>query len=454
MASTSKTGTDYRPIVDNDIAKPLSSPRNPPSHSNNTLPNINTSKSYSQAAKQFPKKNQAFTFPALPDTKLIDYLIGTAKLIGDKSIFSASRISNGRICLYLDSKEKLDDFIANHGGITIRDTFVPAKRLVAPTKKIIISNVHSCLSDSIILESLKSSGLQPTSNINSLHIRFNNDECKEFDFNHIQTFRKFVYVIEDESTRIPDSIRISFESENYRIFLAGAEMRCFLCKEFGHIASTCDAQLDDQMDMETANNQSEDEQSDTFQSSTSAPTHPNTNEQTDTYETNFPKLAPATKPPKRTLSQTTSESSVPPDPANRINSDQNPSTSDSRTNTPNTRSTSGKQKKKKLKTTKDPVSIRQLLQSIENNYETKLKDGKYSLSFTNFAVLLDSIKGLQDPSSELPNFNLTTAEVIKILDDNYPFLVYRTIKHRFTRLKNKLLGGDSVVSDSESTFSS
>lgn len=451
MANSSKTGTGNRPLVDNaGVSTVISSIQpnsmhsqsaNRPIHSTSNISNATAPKSFSRAVKSFPKKNQALTYQALPDTKLKDYLIATAKLTGDKAIVAASRISNNRICLYLDSKNSLDLFMDKHGSITLGTEIVPARRMVAPTKKITLSNVHPCLPDDLIIEALKLSKLQPTSSINVLHVRVG--ECEEFDFNHVQTFRRFLYIVDDGKTILPDSILIKHENENFRIFVADADLRCYLCKEFGHIASTCDQSMD------TYDENSVDaqvDQDDNHHSTPSTAQNPLTDNCSDPtfnpqqLDRDFPPLGNPSQ--KRTLSSTASElSSAPLNPPASIQEGK-------------TGENPVKKKKKKQKTETDPISTQQLLIPIRENYETKRKDGIYSLSFSNFSLLIDGTKGLQNPSTELPNFNTSTEEITKIIEDNYPFLKHRTMKHRFTRLKNKLAGRDSAVSDSESAFSS
>lgn len=90
---------------------------------------------YPRVAKSFPKKDQAITFSAIEHTKIKEYLLSVAPLVGAKCIIAASRISNQGICMYLDSKKTVDSFIDQHIGITINNQFLTAKRLVEPPKK-------------------------------------------------------------------------------------------------------------------------------------------------------------------------------------------------------------------------------------------------------------------------------------------------------------------------------
>lgn len=170
---TPPTGTDNRPAMLSHHDFPQlpnkASPTTPP-----------TKPSYSNIAKTYPKKEQAIVLTALDNTKLKEYLFAIGKIVNPKFMIAASRISRGRICVYFDSKSTADNFIENHGGITINDTFITARKLVNPTKKVILSNIHPTIPDSFILEQLQNHNLQPVSSVKTLHIRLEDNDL----FNH------------------------------------------------------------------------------------------------------------------------------------------------------------------------------------------------------------------------------------------------------------------------------
>ncbi len=71
-------------------------------------------------------------------------------------------------------------------------------------------------------------------------------------------------------------------------------------------------------------------------------------------------------------------------------------------------------------------------QPLDNHTE------KYPISFSNFTVLIDIVRGLPDPLDTITLFTDDIPGIISILVDNYKFLEHATIKNRFTRLRKKL----------------
>lgn len=198
---------------------------------------------YSRVLKSFPSKKQAILLPAAnDDTALIEYIVGIGRLIGPTKIISASKISKNRICIYLDSEKTVEDFMNTHAGITINNKRIDARKLVAPSKKLILSNVHSCIPNSLILEALHAKSIKTTSAIHDLHVGLSSTTIPETElaqYTHVSSFRRGVYVIENTDVPIPESLLIKFENEMYRIFVNDSEQRCYLCKTKGHNSSQC-----------------------------------------------------------------------------------------------------------------------------------------------------------------------------------------------------------------------
>jgi len=58
-----------------------------------------------------PSKKQALLLPYVEETKLIEYIVAIGQLIGPQKILSASKISNKRICVYLDNEITANKFV-------------------------------------------------------------------------------------------------------------------------------------------------------------------------------------------------------------------------------------------------------------------------------------------------------------------------------------------------------
>ena len=189
----------------------------------------------------FPKKDQAVVVPVVDEATNQDYLIALEHYVSPTKIIFASRMSNGRFCVYFDSKETAESFITENSEITVKDKIVKVRPLIIPSKKLLISNVNPCIPHSIIEnELIHTLGLKLTSSLSFVKGSYT---CTRFQ--HVLSFRRSVYFIADndnESTSmyIPDTVVIKYDNEDYRIFLTTeTNMKCFTCKNTGHIAKNC-----------------------------------------------------------------------------------------------------------------------------------------------------------------------------------------------------------------------
>lgn len=204
----------------------------------------NNGKSFANVLKErqnkfnFPERDQAIIFDSIDSTKKNDYIFGVGGLIGPKNIIFASRVSNGRICIYLSSKELLEKFMNEHGGITINENFIVARRLVSPAKRIILSNVSPSIPHDIVEKELKRFGLKVVSPISFIRAGVSQPE-----YSHVLSFRRQVYIVVEENDKIPESILIQYKENYFRIFLTNDELRCFNCNKIGHIAVKCTEQV-------------------------------------------------------------------------------------------------------------------------------------------------------------------------------------------------------------------
>ncbi|CAH1111563.1 unnamed protein product [Psylliodes chrysocephalus] len=111
----------------------------------------------------FPKKDQAIVMHADDNPKLFDYVKEIGDIVGPKHISFASRISNNGICIYLANSNLFDDLLKSHASVTISNIIISIRRLVSPTKRIIISNISPYIPNDLAENGIKSLGLQLTS---------------------------------------------------------------------------------------------------------------------------------------------------------------------------------------------------------------------------------------------------------------------------------------------------
>jgi len=186
------------------------------------------------ASEQLPKRELAIVFNTIENIPQIEYLIALSKLISPKDITYASRVSNGRFCVYLSNKNTIDNLLANHQNITINNQIINIRRLINPAKKLILSNVCPTIPNSIIESSLNYAGFTLVSPIIKLRAGFNIE-----GFTHIMSFKRQIFVKPDDFENKPTSIIINHEDIAYRIFINDDMVTCFHCKLKGHISNQC-----------------------------------------------------------------------------------------------------------------------------------------------------------------------------------------------------------------------
>lgn len=381
---------------------------------------------YSRVTKCYPKKDQAILFNALDNTKIADYILAVGKILGPKALIAASRISNNRICIYLDQKDTADNFLTQTGGITLKNQFIPARKLVAATKKIIFSNVYPCIPDSLLIDILTEINLKPASSIQNLHLRFDNGE----EYEHLLSFRRIIYVYSDKEPALPDSYLITFEDQNYRIFLSNDQIKCYLCKERGHIAEQCES---DEPAAETSGTQD-----------------PPLNETPMKIVDNSMEVQQ--QKAKRALSSTTSESAslttqeTQPPRKNKKLKKENSTPSNPNEASENSMITS-------KDTNKEKVSIKEMLLPIKPAVTTKFENKEYPINFSNFCLLIDMVNGIKTPLPIVNEFTTDTKGIVQMLEENYSNLKNRCMKIRFTKLKRRLLTPSDNQSSDEATDS-
>lgn len=197
----------------------------------NTKPN--SSPSSSTNSHIFPTKEHAFLVQAIESVSIHQYLRAVADVVGAENIWFGSRLSQGRIAIYLASVRLVDRFMADEGGITIGDQFISARRMVTKANRLVLSNVCPTIPHSVIEEAL-SSAVKVVSPMTFISVG-----GKDPEISKIFSFRRQIFVVMDENHQLPDSFLVEHDGDHYRIFLSFDDLRCFKCRRNGHIARTC-----------------------------------------------------------------------------------------------------------------------------------------------------------------------------------------------------------------------
>lgn len=429
--------------------------------SSHIVKNTTNNKSFAEATlnEGYPTDEQCIIFPFIEGVRISDYVYKLAEVIQPSDIRFCSRISRNRVSFYLRSVKVLDEFLDKHFGIQINRQFIKARRLVNPDKRIVISNASPSIPHENIAETIKLFNVQLSSEIT--FIKFG---IKEEEFSHLQSFRRQVYVTTDTAKNLPTSVVMNYLGQQRRIFFNDDKVRCYHCKEYGHISAACTqaAEFDDNFFdtdlMESNENDRVEKETDTNQCMQPSEHEivqqsPKQNDKVfdDSMAQSIHSIIndvihqPQSKrPPPSTISSVSSQEI----PATCSNTPQNPIQQN--TTTPQDKSSRNKNKKQKVSINDEQqVSTKVLLQPIEENFELHKKE--YPVSFSNFTLIMDLVKGHSNPVSAISDITTDFCGISKILTENYKLLKHRSMKIRFTklreRLRNSIPNKDEIESD-------
>ncbi|XKL66686.1 hypothetical protein PGB90_010106 [Kerria lacca] len=200
----------------------------------------------------YPTDDQGLIFNHIGETKIRDYLLAIYQLVGGaQNILAASRISGGKVIIFLYSKELVDTFQAEKGGFQLGDTFVTTKKLKPPATKLILSNVSPTIPNQLLEDTLTNTlQIKLISPISILRANPNDDI-----FGHVLCWRRQVYISSNiDRAKIPSSIHITHSNRTYRIFLSHDNFICFKCGSKGHKAEECTEELDEEAEGSIPNN--------------------------------------------------------------------------------------------------------------------------------------------------------------------------------------------------------
>ena len=155
-------------------------------------PTVNNQKvSYAKIAQQtvYPKREQAIVTDSVEGITIKEYAVAIAQIIGPHNILYISRISHGRVCLYLSCQEIADKLTETHKHINIQTHTLEIRPLISKTKRIIISNVHPVIPNNVIENKLSEFNITPKSQISCIRAGWN-----DAGFTHILSFRRQMYV--------------------------------------------------------------------------------------------------------------------------------------------------------------------------------------------------------------------------------------------------------------------
>uniref|UniRef100_A0A2S2QA68 Transposon TX1 uncharacterized protein n=1 Tax=Sipha flava TaxID=143950 RepID=A0A2S2QA68_9HEMI len=209
---------------------------------NSSLNTTNNSINFASAVamEKTPSREQALVFNSIDGIPQKEYILAIGKIVSPKNITFISRISNNRFCVFLSSKQILDNLMQTTQSININDQNIPIRRLLNPAKRFIISNVCPSIPNQAITDALKNIDILPISQINHLKAGINIE-----GYEHIMSFRRQIYLKHEDIPKLPNSLLITQNESQFRIFFTDDKITCFLCKATGHTTNNCKNNVDD-----------------------------------------------------------------------------------------------------------------------------------------------------------------------------------------------------------------
>lgn len=222
----------------------------PISKPNNIKTNTNINFASVTAMESTPSRQQAIVFNSIDGIPQKEYELAIGKIVKPINIIFISKISNNRFCIFLSSKQVLDNLMQHTQSITINDHNIQIRRLINPAKRIILSNVWPSIPNRLILDELKNIDISPTSQLNYLKAGIN---MKGYE--HIMSFRRQMYINNEDISKLPSSLIVNYIDNQFRIFFTDDTLTCFFCKSNGHTSNNFKINLESKPLRERTSNQ-------------------------------------------------------------------------------------------------------------------------------------------------------------------------------------------------------
>lgn len=205
---------------------------------------INRSQTYSQIATSrpkylsdqnqiFPKKDQAIIVPSHAEVNIEECVKAISEFILPQNILYAQKISNNRTCVFLKTKEIVDNLMEKTNSLQIKELNLPIRRLITPAKRVIITGGSPIIPHIEIEKILVENEIKLVTGVT-----FMRSGIKSPELQHIQTFNRQFYASIPDELQIPETLTITYDNETYRLFLT-ISGSCFKCRKEGHVVKEC-----------------------------------------------------------------------------------------------------------------------------------------------------------------------------------------------------------------------
>lgn len=394
-----------------------------------STPNENSSsmsRTYANASKSTrsyitPKRNQAIIIDSSDDFRLTDYVVAVGNIVGPKNILSASRIANGRICIYLSNTSLVDHLTDTIKTIKIEEKTLRLRKLVTPAKRILLSNVSTSIPNSALENIFKDLGLTLVSPITTLRAGIQ-DEA----YSHVESFRRQVFVSPPpEDYILPSSTLITHDETNFRVFLTFDDMACFVCKQTGHTAARC------------PNNSGTIDQPEDIPATITHTEIPTTSTllkpKEKIHEDNLPKKRPASET-SETVTEPIRDQTLA-----QISGVTENSSDNLFLKPPTNKYTTKKKKTEESASSAESISTT-FLETALLPVQPVIQNAKnYPLDFNQLLHFLSNVDGNTDLLHLLKDYTENTTGFLTMLKELYPHLQDRKMKVKFTKIRKRIL---------------
>lgn len=431
------------------------------SQAHSTITNSTRPTSYAHITR--PKREYAIIITTVEGLTNDDYLDGVETLISLENVRAVSKLSSGRVCIYLNSRSLVDEL--KNKKVSVKNHLLELKPYISDNKRVVISNVHPFIPDETIIDALKIHDIKILSHITPLRAGLVKPGRA-----HILSFRRQFYIRDEDERKLPDSLQIHYDNTAYWTFLSTDSTACFHCKQTGHIARNCPSAVN-KHNNNTQVLVTEFESSQTqINNSISQSTHINNNHHNSPGQSSNANSASAMHNNKSEEEIPTNKGIKRPSPPSTI-SDSNPSNNenineDLSKKSNDTEFKTPKTKKKKIKPTASNLKSTTTVYHADNEINappdsalTPAKcifedpENNFRLDYYQFESFLEKTKGRHDAINVAMEFTSDPEDIIEIIDAAYHHILDRSVKARFTKIKKKLLKETPSTSECDSDMS-
>ena len=182
---------------------------------------------------QFPTKDQGLILDCVDGLNLTDYTCAVGDIVQPSNVLYSSRISNNRVCLYLKSKELVNNITTKYEFLTINEVKIYIRPLITKQQRVIISNVSPSIPHFILENEFDKLNIK-RSPISTLRATISKP-----GYEHVLSNRRQTYIDPSDINKLPEFFKITHDNTPYYVYPSIGIVKCFLCKTEGHIAKHC-----------------------------------------------------------------------------------------------------------------------------------------------------------------------------------------------------------------------